>query len=174
MIKLPSFLYRWPLLFWMLTALILSGCMSSAKSVPSSYSLTFDADPQINSIVGQSSTPIKIRVLLLRSDAEFMETDFFTLQNDAKSVLSNSLLNSDQFFLLPGQKSKKLAGKNTLDARYIGIIAEYRELDGKTWRISLPLPEPTETNFYKIWQLSPDELTAHIVAGISGLRAIDG
>ncbi len=45
-------------------------------------------------------------------------------------------------------------------------------MDGKTWRISLPLPEPTETNFYKVWQFSPDELEAHIVAGVSGLRPV--
>ena len=52
------------------------------------------------------------------------------------------------------------------------MIAEYQNLDGKTWRISLPLPEPTETNFYKVWQFSPDELEAHIVAGVSGLRPV--
>ncbi|CAI0701756.1 TPA: type VI secretion system lipoprotein TssJ [Serratia fonticola] len=163
----------WHLLLLISAALVLSGCMSSAKSVPSRYSLTFDADPQINSVTGQPPAPIKVRVLLLRSDSEFMETDFFTLQNDAKSVLGNSLLDSDQFFLTPGQKGKTLAGKSTLEARYIGITAEYQELDGKTWRISLPLPEPTETNFYKVWQLSPEELTAHVVAGVSGLQAVE-
>ncbi|KEY59003.1 type VI secretion lipoprotein, family [Serratia sp. DD3] len=153
---------------------MLGGCMSSAKSVPSRYSLTFDAQQQMNSATGQPPAPVKVRVFLLRSDAEFMESDFFSLQADAKSVLGNSLLDSDQFFLSPGQKGKALAGKSTLDARYIGIIAEYQVLDGKTWRISLPLPEPTETNFYKIWQLSPDELTAHVVAGVNGLQAVDG
>lgn len=159
----------WHLLLLLSAVLILGGCMSSAKSVPSRYSLTFDADPQINGAAGQSPAPVKVRVLLLRSDAEFMETDFFTLQGDAKSVLGSSLIDNSQFFLTPGQKGKTLVGQSTLDARYIGIIAEYRELDGKTWRVSLPLPKPTETNFYKIWQFSPDQLTAHIVAGVNGL-----
>ncbi|CAI0750585.1 MULTISPECIES: type VI secretion system lipoprotein TssJ [Serratia] len=164
---------RWcGMLFLMLGALALSGCMSSAKSVPSRYSLNFDADPRVNAAAGQRPAPIKIRVLLLRSDAEFMEADFFSLQNDAKSVLGNSLLDSDQFFLTPGQVGKQLRGQSTLETRYIGIIAEYQNLDGKAWRISLPLPEPTETNFYKVWQFSPDELAAHVVAGISGLRTV--
>ncbi|AHG20854.1 Type VI secretion lipoprotein/VasD [Chania multitudinisentens RB-25] len=166
MLKSQSTQRYWPLLFLICTLFMLNGCMSSAKNVPSRYSLVFDAVPQIN-----SNAPIKIRVLLLRSDAEFMETDFFTLQGDVKSVLGNSLLDSDQFFLMPGQKGKTLAGQSTLDTRYIGIIAEYRELDGKTWRISLPLPEPKQTNFYKIWQLSPGELAAHIVVGVNGLQA---
>ncbi|KFK97914.1 Type VI secretion lipoprotein/VasD [Serratia sp. Ag1] len=164
----------WHLLLLITATLVLGGCMSSAKSVPSRYSLVFDADPQINGAAGQPPAPVKVRVLLLRSDAEFMETDFFTLQGDAKSVLGSSLLDRDQFFLTPGQKGKTLVGKSTLEARYIGIIAEYQALDGKTWRLSLPLPEPTETNFYKIWQLSPDELTTHIVAGVNGLKAVTG
>lgn len=163
---------RCGLLILILAALTLSGCMSSAKSVPSRYSLVFDADRQVNAVAGQRPAPIKIRVLLLRSDAEFMEADFFSLQSDAKSVLGASLLDSDQFFLTPGQMGKKLSGQSTLETRYIGIIAEYQNLDGKAWRISLPLPEPTETNFYKVWQFSPDELEAHIVAGISGLRTL--
>jgi len=174
MIKSQSIQRYWPVLLLIFTVSLLSGCMSSAKNVPARYSLMFDADPQINAGGGQSSAPVKVRVLLLRSDADFMETDFFTLQGDVKSVLGNSLIESDQFFLSPGQKGKTLAGQSTLDARYIGIIAEYRELDGKTWRLSLPLPKPTETNFYKIWQLSPDELTAHIVVTASGLQAPHG
>ncbi|MGO4742363.1 type VI secretion system lipoprotein TssJ [Serratia quinivorans] len=172
MITTPT-VSRWSgAVFLMLGALALSGCMSSAKSVPSRYSLSFDADPQVNAAPGQRPAPIKIRVLLLRSDAEFMDADFFSLQGDAKSVLGTSLLDSDQFFLTPGQKGKKLSGQSTLEARYLGIIAEYQNLDGKAWRIALPLPEPTETNFYKVWQFSPDELDAHVIAGINGLRTL--
>ncbi|AVJ18219.1 type VI secretion system lipoprotein TssJ [Serratia rhizosphaerae] len=162
----------WGFSLLMLGALLLSGCMSSAKSVPSRYSLTFDAVPQVNAAAGQRPAPIKVRVLLLRSDAEFMDADFFSLQNDAKSVLGNSLLDSDQFFLTPGQNGKKLNGQSTLETRYIGVIAEYQNLDGKAWRISLPLPAPTETNFYKVWQFSPDELQAHVVADVNGLRIV--
>lgn len=100
---------RWcGMLFLLLGALALGGCMSSAKSVPSRYSLVFDADRQVNAAAGAQPAPIKIRVLLLRSDAEFMDADFFSLQNDAKSVLGNSLLDSDQFFLTPGQTGKEL------------------------------------------------------------------
>ena len=80
------------------------------QNVPSRYSLVFDADRQVNA-AGAQPAPIKIRVLLLRSDAEFMDADFFSLQNDAKSVLGNSLLDSDQFFLTPGQTGKSSAGK---------------------------------------------------------------
>ncbi|VTP64103.1 Uncharacterized protein conserved in bacteria [Serratia rubidaea] len=111
----------WGFSLLMLGALLLSGCMSSAKSVPSRYGLTFDAAPQVNANAGQSPAPIKVRVLLLRSDAEFMDADFFSLQNDAKSVLGNSLQDSDQFFLTPGQTGKKAErSEHAGDALYRG------------------------------------------------------
>lgn len=160
-------------LFLLLGALALSGCMSSAKSVPARYSLVFDADRLVNTAADQRPAPVKVRVLLLRSDAEFMDADFFSLQNNAKGVLGNSLLDSDQFFLSPGQVGKTLNGQGTLETRCIGIIAEYQNLDGKAWRLSLPLPEPTQTNFYKFWQFSPDKLEAHIIAGNNGLRSVN-
>ncbi|SUI56655.1 Uncharacterized protein conserved in bacteria [Serratia marcescens] len=62
-------------------------------------------------------------------------------------MLGNSLLDSDQFFLTPGQTGKTLGGQSALDARYIGVIAEYQNLDGKTWRISLPLPGAHRNQF---------------------------
>ncbi|QKJ85674.1 type VI secretion system protein VasD [Paramixta manurensis] len=149
-----------------LTALtLLAGCMSSSRSVPSNYSLLFQAHPQIN-----DGAPLKVRVMLLKSDADFMSADFYSLQNNAQGVLGANLLNSEQFFLMPGQLNKKIAGQSTLDARYIGIMAEYQSLDGKKWRLSLPLPAPSESSFYKVWQWSPDELSAEIIADISGVR----
>ena len=97
------------MLFLLLGALALGGCMSSAKTcrrVTARCSM-----PIAVNAAGAQPAPIKIRVLLLRSDAEFMDADFFSLQNDAKSVLGNSLLDSDQFFLTPGQTGKSSAGK---------------------------------------------------------------
>ncbi len=147
---------------------LLVGCLSSSRSVPANYSLLFQAHPQIN-----DASPLKIRVLLLKSDADFMAADFYSLQNNAQNVLGTNLLNSDQFFLMPGQLNKKITGQSTLDARYIGIMAEYQSLDGKTWRLSLPLPAPSESSVYKIWQWSPDELKAEIIADIRGVRVVN-
>ncbi|KAA8998153.1 type VI secretion system lipoprotein TssJ [Affinibrenneria salicis] len=146
---------------------LLAGCMSSSRSVPSDYSLRFIAHPEIN-----EAAPLKIRVMVLKSDADFMAADFYSLQNNAQGVLGSNLISVDQFFLMPGQLDKNVAGQGSQDARYIGIMAEYRVLDGKKWRISLPLPAPTDTNFYKVWQYSPDKLKARIIADINGIRAV--
>ncbi|XTZ40149.1 type VI secretion system lipoprotein TssJ [Salmonella enterica] len=155
------------LVFFFMLATLASGCGKSSHSVPTSYNLQFRAHPQIN-----ESAPLKVRVLLLKSDASFMSADFWTLQNNPESVLGANLLDSDEFFLLPGQLSKTLNGKSSPEARYIGVMAEYQALDGKKWRISLPLPVQGEGHFYEFWKSSADELEANIFLDINGIRVI--
>ncbi|UXY12967.1 type VI secretion system lipoprotein TssJ [Kosakonia sp. ML.JS2a] len=155
------------LVFFFVLATLASGCGSSSHSVPTSYNLQFRAHPQIN-----ESAPLKVRVLLLKSDATFMSADFWSLQNNADSVLGANLLNSDEFFLMPGQLSKTLSGKSAPEARYIGVMAEYQSLDGKKWRMSLPLPVQGDTRFYEFWKSSSDELEANIFLDVNGIRVI--
>lgn len=151
-----------------LTALaLLAGCGSSSQSTPTQYSLLFQAHPQIN-----QSAPLKVRVLWLKSDADFMSADFYSLQNNAQSVLGANLLDSEQFFLMPGQTNKKIVGQNNPGARYIAIMAEYQALDGKRWRLSLPLPQPSGSRFYEVWKGSDDELHAEVIADVSGIRVV--
>lgn len=102
-----------------------------------------------------------------------MSADFYSLQNNPQGVLGANLLNSDQFFLMPGQQNKQLTGQSTPDARFIGIMAEYQSLDGKKWRVSLPLPAPSEDSFYKFWKWSSDTLEAHLFLDINGIRVVN-
>lgn len=120
-----NFHWLWSVFYAAIFALV-SGCTSSSHSDPSRYNLQFQAHPQIN-----ESAPLKVRVLLLKSDADFMSSDFYSLQNNASATLGANLLNSDVFFLMPGQLSKTLSGQSSPDARYIGVMAEYQMLDGK-------------------------------------------
>ncbi len=108
-----NFHWLWSVFYAAIFALV-SGCTSSSHSDPSRYNLQFQAHPQIN-----ESAPLKVRVLLLKSDADFMSSDFYSLQNNASATLGANLLNSDVFFLMPGQLSKTLSGQSSPDARYI-------------------------------------------------------
>lgn len=144
---------------------VLAGCSSSSQSTATRYNLHFQAHPQIN-----DSAPLKVRVMLLKSDADFMSADFYSLQNNPQAVLGNNLLDTNQFFLMPGQLNKKISGRSTDGAHYIGIMAEYQSLDGKKWRLSLPLPDPSQSSAWKVWQSSSDELHAYIIADVSGIR----
>ncbi|EMI5802264.1 TPA: type VI secretion system lipoprotein TssJ [Klebsiella aerogenes] len=162
-----SLLRQVMLAFYLLLFTLVSGCGSSSHSDPARYNLQFQAHPQIN-----SSAPLKVRVLVLKSDAEFMSADFYSLQNNAQKILAGNLLNSDEFFLMPGQLAKKLSGQSSPEARYIGVMAEYQSLDGKKWRISLPLPTSGETPFWQFWKLSADQLQANLYLDVNGIRVV--
>lgn len=162
-----SLLRQVMLAFYLLLFTLVSGCGSSSHSDPARYNLQFQAHPQIN-----RSAPLKVRVLVLKSDAEFMSADFYSLQNNAQKVLAGNLLNSDEFFLMPGQLAKKLSGQSSPEARYIGVMAEYQSLDGKKWRISLPLPTFGETPFWQFWKLSADQLQANLYLDVNGIRVV--
>ncbi|MFD1200027.1 type VI secretion system lipoprotein TssJ [Brucella gallinifaecis] len=155
-----------------MTILSLGGCAVFAKPSPPHYNLTFDADAQVNTMADGQPAPIKIHVLMLRSDNEFIGADFFSLQKNPQDTLGDKLLDSNQFFLTPGQTGKNFKGQSAPEARYIGVVAEYQNLDGKVWRISLPLPDATKDNFYKIWPFAHDELTAHIVVIVDGIQIV--
>jgi len=147
-----------------LLPLLLAGCMSSSHELPANYRLQMDTTAATN-----AGAPLKVRVLLLKSDADFMSADFYSLQTQATNLLGSNLLDTGQFFLTQGQPMHTLTGQPPLDAHYLGIIAEYQSINGKKWRISLPLPQPKSTNFYKFWQISADEMKAHVIATGSGL-----
>ncbi|NDO81905.1 type VI secretion system-associated lipoprotein [Citrobacter sp. NCU1] len=159
--------HRMWLAFYVVLFTLVSGCSSSSHSDPSRYNLQFQAHPQIN-----NSAPLKVRVLLLKSDADFMSSDFYSLQNNASATFGANLLNSDVFFLMPGQLSKTLSGQSSPEARYIGVMAEYQMLDGKKWRVSLPLPVPGENSLYSFWKGSADELQASVFLDVNGIRVI--
>lgn len=154
---------------WMLPllALLLSACSGSSPTAVARYNLHFQAHPQIN-----GGAPLKVRVMLLTSDAEFMSADFYSLQNQPASALGSTLLNNQQFFLMSGQLSKTLSAKSLPEARFIGVMAEYQALDGKFWRLALPFPDGENSAFWQFWKSNDGELNARIMADINGLRVV--
>ena len=155
------------LAFYMVIFALISGCSLSSRSDFFYYNLQFQAHPKIN-----DSTPLKITVLLLKSDAEFMSSDFFSLQNNMSNTLGENFLNSDVFFLMPGLLLKSLSGQRSPDVRYIGVMAEYQNLNGKKWRVSIPLPALSENYIYQFWKWSADEFQASVLLDVNGIRVI--
>lgn len=145
--------------------LLLSGCMSSSRQVPANWQLTLNSDASAN-----AGAPLKVRVFVLRSDANFQSADFYSLQNNASAALGGGLLDNQQRFLTAQQPQQVLNGNPSLEAHYLGVMAEYANINGKAWRVVVPLPAPTETNFYKFWQFSPDALHGRISATAAGLH----
>ena len=89
-----------------------------------------DTNPDSN---GRPS-PVVLRVFQLRSDAEFQRADFVALSTHEKDVLAASFLGVEEFELRPGEHLETRIPL-AKDARYIGAIAEFRDINSARWRV---------------------------------------
>jgi type VI secretion system protein VasD len=144
----------------------MTGCSSSpppdVKTPP--YKLIFNTAGNVN-----NSAPLKIHIILLTSQEDFMSADFFALQSKAKETLGDKLVSEDQFFILPNKNKYSFLEKNQPEASYIGVIAEYSQLNNKKWRIVFPTPALEHIPFYKFWRSKPDALQTCIKVTGNGL-----
>ncbi|BET96737.1 type VI secretion system lipoprotein TssJ [Xenorhabdus sp. TCT-1] len=131
------------------------------------YKLIFNTESNVN-----DSAPVKVDVFLLKSNEEFISADFFSLQSKAQNTLGDKLVNKTLFFIRPFQPTHCLLEKNQPEANYIGLIAEYKELNGKKWRISFPVPVPEKPSFYEFWRTPSDELRLCVKVTNTGLSLI--
>ena len=116
-----------------LAATLLSSCASHGSNdrveTRTLLSAITDTNPDIN---GRPS-PVVLRVFQLRSDSEFGRADFFALSLHEKDVLGASLLGVEEFELRPGEHLETRIPLSR-EARYIGAIAEFRDINGAQWR----------------------------------------
>ncbi len=132
----------------------LAGCSSTARQVPIPYAIVLSADPQVNPDINQRPSPIQVTVYELKSPGAFQSRDYFSLQADPQAALGKDLLNSDQVIVKPGE-TQMVERPGNPEARVVGIVAGYRDLEHSQWRLVIPLPEAQNTNIYKVWQFSP-------------------
>lgn len=116
-----------------LVGTLLSSCASHGSNdrveTRTLLSASNDTNPDIN---GRPS-PVVLRVFQLRSDSEFGRADFFALSLHEKDVLGTSLIGVEEFELRPGEHLETRIPLSR-DARYIGAIAEFRDINGAQWR----------------------------------------
>lgn len=145
-------LIKYIFFFWI--CCLLASCSSSEDKSSIDYELNFKSAKVANTdIRARRATPLKIRVFFLRSNIRFFEADFFGLQNekeDAPAILGEELLKIEQFFLL-SEENKTISGTTPQGTRYIGIIAEYLQLDNKIWRVALPIADESSWSFRTLW-----------------------
>ncbi len=94
-----------------------------------------DTNPDEN---GRPS-PIVIRVYALRSNAAFESVDFFTLYDDEATALGTELIvASEEIELAPGEQ-RAYQRKPGDEARYLGMVAAYRNFEQAIWRAVMPI-----------------------------------
>jgi type VI secretion system protein VasD len=100
---------------------------------PTIVSLTLRAAPDVNQTEAGEARPVLVRIFRLASVDNFLESGFFELDSDTQGVLGRSLIGEDAFTLAPGatQIYQRQFEEN---ARFVAIIAAYRNVEAVNWR----------------------------------------
>ena len=120
-------------------------------------SLSIVADSNVNSRVSFKSrkenevpgTPISIKVIELKDDSLLLSADQESLNQDLKSALGQTYLNHSDFVLTPGQFKFIDFEKVNEKTRFIGVIADYRDVNRSSWKKIIKLhPSNKKQSFF--------------------------
>jgi type VI secretion system protein VasD len=121
-----------------LTVLALAGCLSNPPK-PSNVKLTLRATADVNPDANGRPSPVVVRIYQLKADAAFAGAEFFALYDDEQKALGPDLVKRDEFTLGPGESSPAPVQVSP-DARFIGVIAAYRDYRNAQWRVVTKAP----------------------------------
>ena len=109
----------------------MAGCASKPVVTPVSITLTAAADA--NPDARGRASPLTVRVYALKTPGPFEGADFFSLFEKDQATLGAELVQREEMLLRPGE-SKKLDLTLPADAKAIGVMAAFRDLDRALWR----------------------------------------
>lgn len=127
--------------------LVVAGCSSAPKPppvllpVPRVLDITVQADAQLNTDARNRAAPLVMRLYILKAPAAFAGADFFTLYEKDQSALANDLVTKEEIQMRPGE-TRRIVRDLKPEARVVGVIGAFRELERANWRAQLVLPEP--------------------------------
>lgn len=115
---------------------LMAGCAS--KPVVTPVSITLAAGADANPDARGRASPLTVRVYALKSPGPFEGADFFSLFEKDQATLGAELVQREEMLLRPGE-SRKLDLTLPADAKAIGIMAAFRDLDRARWREVRPV-----------------------------------
>lgn len=134
-----------------LLLIMLAGCFSKKpKPVPpppptkAAIVVARDVNPDS---AGRAS-PIVVRLYQLKEEGAFNSASYFALADKEQATLGPSLDSREEYELQPGQ-TKELILKIPPEARYLGVVAAYRDLNNSKWKALSPAPETGLLDFVR-------------------------
>jgi len=125
-----------------LSVLLITGCATTAKLMepdPPKVVVRISSSTDLNPDMMGRASPIVVRVYELKSDDIFNNADFFALYEQDASILGGDMTGRDEMEIPPGENAS-IEKELDIEARYIGVIAAYRDLDNAVWRGSIETP----------------------------------
>jgi type VI secretion system protein VasD len=121
-----------------IAAAVLAGGCGTLGIGSKTAKITLEAGPDLNPDVRGRPSPVTVRVFELSSLANFDKADFFALFDRDRETLGPELIGRQDVVLKPGDRQvvqRKLPG----EARFVGILVGFRDLERAQWRLSMPV-----------------------------------
>ena len=130
-----------------LAAFGLAGCAAKPPK-PVKTVLHVSAQADVNPDAQGRPSPIVVRIYQLKDNAAFKEADFFAIFDKEEPTLAGSLVGREEFVLAPGDKrSEEFAVSR--DAKFVGVVAAFRDIRNSQWRVLQPAPTKGLVNIVK-------------------------
>ncbi|MGI9336034.1 MAG: type VI secretion system lipoprotein TssJ [Gammaproteobacteria bacterium] len=102
---------------------------------PTTVSITFKSSSGLNPSAANRPSPVVVRLYELSSLGALERADFFSLYDDAETVLGADLHGSEELRILPGQ-TRSVERELDPESKYVAIVAAYRNIENARWRDS--------------------------------------
>lgn len=110
---------------------LVAGC--ATKPVVTPVALTLAAGADVNPDARGRASPLTVRVYALKTPGAFESADFFSLFEKDQATLGAEMILREEALLRPGER-KQLTFTLPADAKAIGVMAAFRDLDRARWR----------------------------------------
>lgn len=125
-------------LLGLLLLMSIGGCTVANYVVPAYSTLTFDVSNKANPDLNGRPSPVVIYVYELTSNTLFENQDFFSLYENAETVLGPDLVSKKEFTLSPGSVEKYEVSMSP-EVEYVGVVAAFRDIENANWRKIMPI-----------------------------------
>lgn len=136
--------------FFMLAAL--SGCSSDSAintNEPVSIQVILKSDAQLNQDNTGVSNPVQVMLYQLNQEDAFKTADYFTLQQQSDSDLVSDVKRLGSYIVVPAQE-KTVYLSLEKNARKIGVVTSYQNINDAHWRTIFDVPEKPERHWYNV------------------------
>jgi type VI secretion system protein VasD len=99
--------------------------------------ITLAASADVNPDATGRPSPIVVRIYQLKSDAAFGGADYFPLFDDEQKVLGSDLITRREYVMAPAEQ-RVIELDIDLDARFVGVLAAFRDIRNAEWRALVP------------------------------------
>lgn len=113
---------------------LLAACTLNRYVLDPYEKLALVADRGVNPGPSGAPAPITVKVYELSARQTFDNLDFDAAFGNAQVLLSDELLSSGEYILLPGQSVRHRIALRP-NAAYVAVVAAYRDIDRARWKL---------------------------------------